>query len=113
MTESESRGGWKRQGFIPVSRRSTEQPPPPPAPAQAQAQAQPPRAGQLPPAPAPYSVPPPPGYGLPPGPGPAPDARAEPEFTRLWERWTAEGRTVPGRPDPEWTALTHRDPWPR
>ncbi|MFE9251110.1 hypothetical protein [Streptomyces sp. NPDC007088] len=114
MTESESRGGWKRQGFIPVSRQSSDQAPPPTRPARSPATAPPPPVTREP---GPYaapppSVPPPPGYGAQ-RPDPAPDADTEPEFARLWEQWTAEGRTVPGRPDPEWNALARRSPWPR
>ncbi|EGJ75632.1 hypothetical protein STTU_2843 [Streptomyces sp. Tu6071] len=95
MTEPEPRGGgWKRQGFIPVSRQSSEQPATPyPAP--------PPRAAAPPPAPPPPADP------------AAPDPSYEPVFARLWQRWTTEGRTVPGEPDPEWAALTRRSPWPR
>ncbi|MFD4754015.1 hypothetical protein [Streptomyces sp. NPDC058426] len=106
MTEPEPRGGgWKRQGFIPVSRQSSEQPATPyPAP--------PPRGSAPPPAPPPRGAAPPPAPPPPADPA-APDPSYEPVFARLWQRWTTEGRTVPGEPDPEWAALARRSPWPR
>ncbi|MEU6440307.1 hypothetical protein [Streptomyces sp. NPDC047046] len=102
MTEPEPRGGgWKRQGFIPVSRRSSEQPAtpyPPPPPRGTDRALRDTAPPPVPPAPA----------------APAgPDPSYEPVFARLWQRWSTEGRTVPGEPDPEWAALTRRSPWPR
>ncbi|WP_431035641.1 hypothetical protein ACQYWQ_17185 [Streptomyces sp. P6-2-1] len=110
MTEPEPRGGgWKRQGFIPVSRQSSEQPATPYSP--------PPPRGTAPtgdPAPGPAPEPPPDQRAAAPAPDRAgPDPSYEPVFARLWERWTTEGRTVPGEPDPEWAALARRSPWPR
>ncbi|MFC8450931.1 hypothetical protein [Kitasatospora sp. NPDC057223] len=37
----------------------------------------------------------------------------EPIFDELARRWDGAGRTVPGRPDGEWTTLVSRAPWPR
>ncbi|WP_435192559.1 hypothetical protein [Streptomyces sp. NRRL F-5630] len=102
MTEPEPRGGgWKRQGFIPVSRQSSERPATPYSPPPARGTDPPPRGSTPspdPPAPADAA---------------SPDPSYEPVFARLWQRWTTEGRTVPGAPDPEWAALTRRSPWPR
>ncbi|MFE7775419.1 hypothetical protein ACFU5O_16265 [Streptomyces sp. NPDC057445] len=38
---------------------------------------------------------------------------AEPIYAALMARWSAEGRTLPGRPDREWTALVSKSCWPR
>ncbi|WP_255948906.1 hypothetical protein [Streptomyces odontomachi] len=62
---TKSNGRWKRQGFIPASRRTRENPVP------------------------------------------------EPLYAALMESWRRQGRTLPGRPDPEWNALVSRDHWPR
>ncbi|MFF2849611.1 hypothetical protein ACFVT5_25230 [Streptomyces sp. NPDC058001] len=37
----------------------------------------------------------------------------EPVYTSLVEAWHRAGRTVPGRPDPEWDTLVTREIWPR
>ncbi|MFI6345147.1 hypothetical protein [Streptomyces sp. NPDC050560] len=37
----------------------------------------------------------------------------EPLFTELLDSWRKQGRTLPGRPDPEWQDLVSRDFWPR
>ncbi|MEV0121185.1 hypothetical protein AB0I16_06430 [Streptomyces sp. NPDC050703] len=42
-----------------------------------------------------------------------PENRADPIYDALRRRWNAQGRTVPGRPDPEWRRLVERDPWSR
>ncbi|OON75360.1 hypothetical protein B1H18_23020 [Streptomyces tsukubensis] len=98
---TESRGGWKRQGFIPVSRQSSDR-----AGAQTPPRNRPPG---LPASPHPAGAPPPP----PPPPadrwGPSP----EPLYSALLAEWSAEGRTLPGRPDPEWNSLIRGNPWPR
>jgi len=36
----------------------------------------------------------------------------EPIFTGLVRQWSAGGRSVPGRADPEWTALVGPPSWP-
>ncbi|MEU5687859.1 hypothetical protein [Streptomyces venezuelae] len=43
----------------------------------------------------------------------SPDCRTDPIYAALHRKWREQGRTLPGRPDPEWTALVDRDPWPR
>ncbi|WP_369215648.1 hypothetical protein [Streptomyces flavofungini] len=43
----------------------------------------------------------------------SPECRTDPIYATLIHSWYAEGRTVPGRPDPEWRSLVERDPWPR
>ncbi|QKW07432.1 hypothetical protein HUT18_14630 [Streptomyces sp. NA04227] len=37
----------------------------------------------------------------------------EPIYSSLLESWYRQGRTVPGRPDPEWNAIASRDFWPK
>ncbi|WP_327378850.1 hypothetical protein OG393_33595 (plasmid) [Streptomyces sp. NBC_01216] len=41
-----------------------------------------------------------------------PRPEPEPMFAELAARWASAGRTVPGRPDEEWTLLARRSPWP-
>ncbi|MGW5864459.1 hypothetical protein ACWFRJ_20075 [Streptomyces sp. NPDC055239] len=44
----------------------------------------------------------------------SPERRVEdPIYTSLQDSWQSQGKTVPGRPDQEWTALMSRDHWPR
>ncbi|MFF2653080.1 hypothetical protein [Streptomyces sp. NPDC058045] len=62
---AESRGDWKRQGYIPVTRRAPDDPDP------------------------------------------------EPLYAAVLASWRRTGRTLPGRPDPEWNAIVNRDIWPR
>ncbi|MCB5180618.1 hypothetical protein [Streptomyces antimicrobicus] len=35
-----------------------------------------------------------------------------PIYRDLIDRWTVEGRTLPGRRDPEWSRLTSSPVWP-
>ncbi|MGA4840802.1 hypothetical protein [Streptomyces sp. G45] len=42
-----------------------------------------------------------------------PEGLAEPIYASLLTRWSAQGRTVPGRPDQEWNSLVAGDCWPR
>ncbi|WP_258023972.1 hypothetical protein [Streptomyces bambusae] len=35
-----------------------------------------------------------------------------PIYSALIDRWTVEGRTLPGRRDPEWSHLTSSSVWP-
>ncbi|MER6388873.1 hypothetical protein ABT236_10370 [Streptomyces sp. NPDC001523] len=35
-----------------------------------------------------------------------------PVYNTLLARWTAEGRTVPGRRDPEWSRIASSPIWP-
>ncbi|WP_371479889.1 hypothetical protein [Kitasatospora sp. NBC_00315] len=42
----------------------------------------------------------------------SPDQPDEPIFDELARRWDGAGRTVPGRPDREWTSLVSRPAWP-
>ncbi|MFD5554829.1 hypothetical protein ACFWIA_13475 [Streptomyces sp. NPDC127068] len=98
---ADAQGGWKRQGFIPVSRRAPDRAPdrtargdvPPGRPPAGRA------AGRAAPGPA--------------GPTPRYAGAPEPEYRRLAETWRREGRSVPGRPDPEWESLVRREIWPR
>ncbi|MEU6992895.1 hypothetical protein ABZ953_19835 [Streptomyces sp. NPDC046465] len=43
----------------------------------------------------------------------SPDRCTDPVYQALLRTWREEGRTLPGLPDPEWTRLAERDPWPR
>ncbi len=38
---------------------------------------------------------------------------ADPLYHSVLRNWCEQGRTIPGRPDPEWRRLIERDPWPR
>lgn len=38
---------------------------------------------------------------------------ADPLYHSVLRSWCEQGRTIPGRPDPEWRRLIERDPWPR
>ncbi|MEU6122140.1 hypothetical protein [Streptomyces sp. NPDC047123] len=42
-----------------------------------------------------------------------PDSPADPIYESMLRKWREQGRTLPGRPDPEWTSLVEHDPWPR
>ncbi|AXE25511.1 hypothetical protein C0216_20535 [Streptomyces globosus] len=35
-----------------------------------------------------------------------------PIYRALMDHWTADGRTLPGRPDPEWTRVAASPIWP-
>ncbi|GGV17972.1 hypothetical protein GCM10010245_30380 [Streptomyces spectabilis] len=41
------------------------------------------------------------------------ECRVEPIYESLLHKWSAQGKTVPGRPDQEWQKLVGRDFWPR
>ncbi|MEU5436002.1 hypothetical protein AB0G73_21840 [Streptomyces sp. NPDC020719] len=43
---------------------------------------------------------------------PAPVAPEPPIYQELAAAWAAQGRTLPGRPDREWTAVITRPCWP-
>ncbi|MEU1157432.1 hypothetical protein ABZ369_31095 [Streptomyces sp. NPDC005918] len=43
----------------------------------------------------------------------SPESRTDPIYESLIRNWREQGKTLPGRPDPEWTSLVDRDPWPR
>ncbi len=43
----------------------------------------------------------------------SPDCLTDPIYESLLRKWREQGRTLPGRPDPEWQGLVDRDPWPR
>ncbi|MFF3453305.1 hypothetical protein ACFYXH_03060 [Streptomyces sp. NPDC002730] len=42
----------------------------------------------------------------------SPPAGASPIYEELEQEWAAAGRTLPGRPDIEWTRLAHYPPPP-